>query len=348
MSVLVPGFTPDSTPQAAHAGLRRSLAVVEQAQHCAVLWFAEIQSRGWFRQLGYSSMQAYATESLGFSRAKCADFVRLAAKLEQLPRLRESVARGEVGYTKARELIKVATPRTEERWVAEAAKSSRVQLAAKVARVKKKAADRRRHPGQAELLPTARIDEALVREVPQRVALEMTPEQFARWEALWEQVHKLGGGDRMDELLEALAGRVAELGTSSGATHCFETNSATRAPRGARPAAVIHVHECRTCGQATVQTSRGELPLAEATIERIRGDAIIAPGDHRARSAIPPRTRREVLRRDRHRCQAPGCTHTRFLEIHHKRPVARGGGHEAANLVTLCSACHRFMHQKGT
>ncbi|MCK5362994.1 MAG: DUF222 domain-containing protein, partial [Gammaproteobacteria bacterium] len=119
--------------------MRKSLAAVERAQHCALLWFSEISRRGLFRELGYSSMVSYASEELGFSAVKIRDFVRLARKLEELPRLKESVARGEVGYTKAREVIKVATPKTEARWVAEATKSSRKVLAAKVAQVRKTA-----------------------------------------------------------------------------------------------------------------------------------------------------------------------------------------------------------------
>jgi 5-methylcytosine-specific restriction endonuclease McrA len=53
-----------------------------------------------------------------------------------------------------------------------------------------------------------------------------------------------------------------------------------------------------------------------------------------------------VLARDRHRCQGPGCGRTRFLEIHHKRPRAEGGTNDAANLVTLCAACHRWWHER--
>lgn len=117
-------------------------------------------------------------------------------------------------------LPKPATPRTEERWVAEAVQSNRAQLAAKVACVRKKAAARKRNPGQKELLPAARIDEESVREVPQRVSLEMSPEQFARWEALREQLRKLGGEDSVDGLLEALEGRVEELGTLNVVSRC--------------------------------------------------------------------------------------------------------------------------------
>ncbi|MFN2371472.1 MAG: HNH endonuclease, partial [Candidatus Krumholzibacteriia bacterium] len=63
-------------------------------------------------------------------------------------------------------------------------------------------------------------------------------------------------------------------------------------------------------------------------------------------ATIPPSIRREVLARDRHRCQGPGCSRTRFLEVHHRTPRARGGTHEPANLVTLCASCHRLFHER--
>ena len=248
-SALLPLFQMGRTARDAHSALRESLAVAEHAQHCALLWFGEIMHRGLFRELGYSSMRSYATDALGFSRAKTGDFVRLATRLEELPRLKESVARGEVGYTKAREVIKVATPLTEAQWVAEATGSSRKVLALKVAQVKKKAQVRRRNPNQPELLPDASTVESLAREVPVRVSMDMSPEQFARYEALWEKLHKLGGvpaaTGKPEVLLEAMAGRVAELeeqGTSNRASSCNVVDCATPAPRGAAPHVQIHIH----------------------------------------------------------------------------------------------------------
>lgn len=255
-------------------------------------------------------------------------------------------------------MIKIATARTEEQWVAIATQSPRRELAAKVAQVRNKAQARRRNPGQRELLPAAPQMEALAREAPVRVGLEMSAEQFARYEALWEQLYKLGGvpagADRSEVLLEALSGRVDELrgGTSSNASDCEHRTCREPAPRGAHrakpPGFQIHVHQCPDCERASIQTSGGEKPIGPAEVERIRCDAILAAPKQRARSAIPPRTRREVLARDRHRCRTPGCTRTRFLEIHHRRPAARGGGNEPENLVTLCSACHRLAHNCGT
>jgi len=53
-----------------------------------------------------------------------------------------------------------------------------------------------------------------------------------------------------------------------------------------------------------------------------------------------------VLTRDRHKCRTPGCNHTKFLEVHHIKPRTAGGNNRTENLITLCSACHRFWHEK--
>jgi hypothetical protein len=51
-------------------------------------------------------------------------------------------------------------------------------------------------------------------------------------------------------------------------------------------------------------------------------------------------TRREVLERDNHECQACGATEN--LDVHHIQPVSAGGPRfELNNLVTLCDAHHK-------
>jgi hypothetical protein len=65
----------------------------------------------------------------------------------------------------------------------------------------------------------------------------------------------------------------------------------------------------------------------------------------RATQAVPPATRRSVLRRDHRRCQVPGCRHSVFVDVHHIRTREDGGGHELDNLVTLCGAHHRASHR---
>jgi hypothetical protein len=58
----------------------------------------------------------------------------------------------------------------------------------------------------------------------------------------------------------------------------------------------------------------------------------------------------EVYRRDRGSCQfilpnGEKCGARQWVDLHHKIPRAEGGSDSSENLITLCSAHHRFMHR---
>ena len=78
----------------------------------------------------------------------------------------------------------------------------------------------------------------------------------------------------------------------------------------------------------------------------IRSDAAVSttPRLLRAKQLIPPAVRRAVLRRDGGRCQVPGCRHATVVDVHHLELRSEGGGNDADNLITLCSAHHRAVH----
>jgi 5-methylcytosine-specific restriction endonuclease McrA len=318
--------------------LRQAVRELERAEHHAVLLFAELSRRRLYRDLGFSSMRQYAITALGFSSSRAADFIRLAARLDELPRVRDSVARGQLGYTKAREIIKVASPGTEQRWLEEAEQSSRRELEQKVRKTRERAKQRRSAKvDQAELVPAATVEPSLADAAPTSVSIRMTAEQRARYDALWQT---LGRAPNAEDLLEALA---VLAGTKTSASESNQASSIDVPPRGETPTIQVHVHECPECG-ATTTNGR---PLDRADRERLRCDAAIARPGERNTTIIPPRVRREVLARDRHRCRAPGCDHTMFLDLHHVVPRAQGGTNDPANLITLCSACHRLWHERG-
>jgi hypothetical protein len=93
--------------------------------------------------------------------------------------------------------------------------------------------------------------------------------------------------------------------------------------------------------------------LTLATIERLACDGGIrlqVNGSH-GRTLDLGRRRRTpsaallaaLWRRDRC-CRVPGCGRTRFLHAHHIRHWAHGGATSLANLILLCSAHHRALH----
>lgn len=65
----------------------------------------------------------------------------------------------------------------------------------------------------------------------------------------------------------------------------------------------------------------------------------------RATQEVAPATRRQVLRRDHHRCRVPGCAHATFVDVHHVETRSEGGSQDASNLLTLCGAHHRAVHE---
>jgi 5-methylcytosine-specific restriction endonuclease McrA len=56
--------------------------------------------------------------------------------------------------------------------------------------------------------------------------------------------------------------------------------------------------------------------------------------------------RRAVRERDQSRCQYPGCD-SRRVDLHHIRYWSNGGATRLANLICLCKAHHRMVHDHG-
>ena len=250
--------------------LKQALAELEKAQENAVLWFAEVVRRKMYRDLGYSSIYQYAEVELGFSKSKTAQFLRLAGSFEKLPGLRESVASGELSWTKAREVAKVATPATEGSWIREAKQVPSRELERRVSEKRRQASAGVSGRVQATLEMAPGTGEGQVAEPPVPVDLHvrMTAEQYARYQALMEALGKgRVKGDKAELLLAGLEQLV--LGVQRDADPRKETGDKStanekpvRAEKFTRvnsksPYQVV-VQMCPRCKGGTVPTSRGE------------------------------------------------------------------------------------------
>ncbi len=323
-----------------HTRLEAALRELQRAEKNAVLLFGEILSRKLYRDLGYSSIQAYAAEALGFSPSKTSQFVRLAGALEELPRLRRSVASGELGWTKAREVAKVATPTSEEKWITTAKQSTSRNLEQKVRAVRLRVRQTPRAAGQSALALAEPTADSAPMDVQITVNTKYTAEQYARREALLETIRKRAARkgstvrdlDRAELILAALNDLAEKLDPEA------EVSAISSSPFQ------VVVYTCKICGAGEVRTDRGAKPVSA---EVVQCDAIIQEPGQPNRATIPPKKRRAALIRAGHRCETPGCERTRFLEVHHRRPRSQGGGNETTNLQVLCSGCHQLVHRQG-
>jgi hypothetical protein len=300
-----------------HQELLATLTELARVEKRAVLLFAEIAEGRLYRDLGYSSMLQYAREALKISDAKFNQFQRLAESFKTLPEVKSAVASGALSWTKARVVARVAKPETQKAWIEEAKKSGRRELERKAKAARSQMTDAPEPGLFLEERPALGARQDL------SILLKLRPEQLAQFEVLMEALRKQGlKGSRAEVLLQALA--------LSAEGDCTRVQS--------RPKQVV-IYQCEDCGETKVQTSRGLLETEAPT-----DDAKVLGKDGVNRSSIPPKMRNQVLARDRHRCQSPGCGNTRFLELHHIEPRAKGGDNTPENLITLCSACHRLAH----
>jgi hypothetical protein len=216
------------------------------------------------------------------------------------------------------------------------------------------------------------------------VTLRFTAEEFARLEAMMEAARKCGeSGSREDlvlagvSLLAGTPSREAETSRREAETPSREAeipsreaepppreaetpprDDASRAAASAMGQSIgtaqdtrvhsavpyqVHVMLCPQCGTGETPSSRGPLPLGLAELAAVACDARVEAGGTN-RAVIPPRVRRQVLARDRYTCTSAGCGRTRFLNVHHVVPREKGGKNDPDNLRTLCSGCHRTLH----
>ena len=78
---------------------------------------AVMKRDGLYGYLGYSSVFAYAFERHGMGKSKVSELIGISEGSRELPQTREAFDSGKLPWTKAREVVKAATPETEVEWL---------------------------------------------------------------------------------------------------------------------------------------------------------------------------------------------------------------------------------------
>jgi hypothetical protein len=280
------------------------------------------RAEGLHRHFGYASFYEYAERVLGYTPGVVRERMRVADALVGLPKLCAAMTAGDVVYSAARALTRVATAANEDAWLAVTARAS-------VRDIEDMVAGRRRgDPPDAPPDPAARLHER--RFLLTGAVLGSYIAARARLETACG--HPLTDSEVLDALCAAsLAGTAA-------------TDPATR-----QPPYQIAITRCADCARAWVDAAGQSIELSATELARASCDAellgrVDGAAPPRATKTIPPRIRRAVLRRDRGRCRVPGCKNARFVDVHHVVPRGKGGDHTPSRLAAMCSAHHQAAH----
>ena len=317
----------------------------------------EFDTRGGWNN-GFRSCAAWLTWRVGLAPGAAREHVRVARALGTLPGLATAHARGELSYSKVRELTRVATPETEERLLA----VGRAGTAEHVVRIVRgwRRMDRKAEEHEAARRHASRSlhvypDEDGTVRVRGRLTAEMGALLVKALAAARETLYQR----RRDQTSEAdpptmeqLQADALELLAEVALRHELDPG----AP-GERFQVVVHVDadvlaDADAPGQSVFEdgarvpagTSERLACDASRVVMRHDADGRIVEIGARTRT-IPPALRRALHYRDGG-CRFPGCG-VRFGQGHHLQHWAHGGPTVLSNLVLLCRRHHRAVHEEG-
>ena len=112
-----------------------ALAGVHRKVEAALSYYLrEVEDRRLYLQFGHASAVDYARERLGFEDRKTWSLLFVAERCKTLPQIDLAFRKGELPWTKVREIVKVATPETERDWLSKCQTLSNRQLEREVRR----------------------------------------------------------------------------------------------------------------------------------------------------------------------------------------------------------------------
>jgi hypothetical protein len=268
------------------------------------------------RHLGHGSFAEYVERLFGYNYRTTEDKLRTAEALESLPVMTRALNDGQIHWSAARELSRVAIAETEREWLL-AARGCTVRQIEKLGSG--------RVPGDR---PTDPADPTLERHV---LRFEVTAETMATFREAVKRLRKESDERLDDDAVLLLMAREVLAGKRDEGHASYQ----------------VAVNVCEHCRQGTQAANGEDVRVDPAVVETAECDAQLLPTHvgERATQTIRPARRRAVMRRDGGRCVVPGCRHATFVDVHHVRPRCEGGGDEVENLVVLCAAHHRAVHR---
>jgi hypothetical protein len=310
---------------------------------------------------GFRSCAAWLAWRVGLDIGAARERVRVARALEDLPRLKTALARGELSYAKVRALTRVARPETEERLLA-------VGRAGTAEHVERIVRGWRRVDRKVEIEETKQRHKHralhVYRDVDGSVVIRgrLTPEAGA---VLIQALTAAGDVLRAKPpLLEPNPARAETRSFEQQQADALVLVAETALHHGIDPGTpgeryqvVVHVDaevlaDADAPGQSVIE---GGLRVSAETSQRLACDAsrvemrhdadgVIVEVGPRTRT-IPTALRRALAFRDLG-CRFPGCD-LPFGQAHHIKHWAQGGPTTLSNLVLLCRRHHRAVHEEG-
>jgi uncharacterized protein DUF222/HNH endonuclease len=320
-------------------------AHLDAATHRLLTDIREFDEKGgWYAQ-GALSCAHWLAWRVGWDLVTARERVRVAGKLGGLPLIDDALRRGELSYSKARAITRVATPDTEALLLAYAEYMTGSQLdktTRKWKSVARHAAEGLREDPERRHVRRRELDDGMT-----RIEATLHPDEA---ELVWAML--TAAEKRRHASAEAPAGFNRANALVELAQAYLRGDAPERAPVDVvltipRAAVEQRSDVVGLLGNAAVSVETSRRLCCDAGVVEIeedeRGNALSVGRKWRTFSGA---LKRALLHRDRC-CTFPGCTNELYLEGHHLKHWIDGGETSIDNGALLCSTHHRFVHEYG-
>ncbi len=310
----------------------------------------EFDNGGYWELPGLCSCAHWLNFKCGIGMNAAREKVRVAHALAELPKISEAFEKGELSYSKARAMTRVADKDNEDflLMIARHGTAFHVEkLVAKYSRAKRlqETESANEQHASRELNYFYDDDGALV--INARLPAEQGALVVKALEmAVERQFHDDDVSAETSEH-ESLPARRADAIAEVAETYL--NTEPSQASTADRYQVVVHVtaetSHIEDGPHVSAETSRRI--ACDSSIVRLTKDKkgeLLSIG--RKSRGIPPAIQRALRHRDGG-CRFPGCTNTRFVDGHHIKHWADGGETSLDNLVQLCRHHHRLVHEGG-
>lgn len=320
-----------------------------------------VHQRELYKDYGCSNATNYGVLVLGLSKKESRTLRRVALRLRELPRLRGAAENGQVSWSQLREVVSVASPETEGLWLELCLHHTYHEIEKLV-----RATPYGGLPGDArgeqnsavatelrcQLEPEALVIverglQSMSQEAGKVLSLGEAMEYlFAEWlakrpldEAALDKARAEARKDlvaekaRQQPLVREARELAAELGVA-----------VLEGPQGcpARDTSDAETWAATTAAKTTPCPSNPNLSLLSRGKAHWQNTRLRHNPEARHTTVAQ---KKELVRRDGYQCCTPGCTNHLWLEAHHIKFYQDQGKTVPANLLTLCSRCHRNVHE---
>ena len=324
--------------------------------HRFLMLIAEFDRRkGWCEGVTQSCAH-WLNWKCGLAMGAAREKVRVAHALATLPKISSAMSRGELSYSKVRELTRVACHNTEDYLLS-------IALHGTANHVERMVRCFRR----------AKESEELTRDVQQQATRSLRYHFDDDGSLVLKARLPAEVGALVIKALQAAVGEMSVSDVPAGTSEERPSFAARRADAlgllaegylengsaamngGDRNLITVHVsaetlrHKTAGCceieeGPAISAETARRLSCDASVIALIEDEDGEPLNVGRKTRTISAPLRRFLNARDKG-CRFPGCTNTKFVDGHHIKPWAEGGETKPSNLVSLCRFHHRKVHE---